>query len=78
VSEMQANRWKKQYSSQLRELREVCGVGVAKDGKGDDDFVLAVLLKTASTDRIEKHIAAILKDIPFKIVVTGPFKLLTA
>ena len=78
MSEMQANRWKKRYAPRLRELKEVCGVGVAKNGKGESDFVVAVLLNTASTPALEEQIAAILKEIPFKIIVTGPFKLLHA
>jgi hypothetical protein len=75
---MQANHWKKQHGPRLRELKEVCGVGVAKNGRGENDFVVAVLLNTASTAAIEKQIGAILEDIPFKVIVTGPFKLLPA
>jgi hypothetical protein len=76
VSEKQAISWKTKYSSALRELQEVCGVGVTKTGKGD--FVIAVLLKTESTAAIEQRITAILKDIPFRTVATGPFELLPA
>jgi hypothetical protein len=75
---MQANRWKEQYAPRLRELKDVCGVGVTKNGKGERDYVLAVLVKTAWTSAMEEQIAAILKDIPFKIIVTGPLKLLPA
>jgi hypothetical protein len=75
---MQAMRWKTHYSAQLRALREVCGVGVAKEGKSDNDFVVAVLLNTEETPALRQQIAAILQDIPFKIIVTGPFKLLPA
>jgi hypothetical protein len=78
VSEMQANRWKEEYAPRLRELKEVCGVGVAKNGTGQRDYVLAVLVKTGWTSAIENQIASILKDIPFKIIVTGPLKLLPA
>jgi hypothetical protein len=78
VSEVQANRWKRYYSPRLRELKEVCGVGVTRSGTGDSNFVVAVLLKTDATSAIEQEIAAILKDVPFKIIVTGPFELLPA
>ena len=78
MSEAEANSWKKHYVPQLRELKEVCGVGIAKDGKGEDDFLVAVLLNTTSTPAIEEQIAAILKSVPFKIIVTGPLKLLMA